>query len=68
MLPQIETHGKWHLRIVPRSSDMKFHKIWSDGCGDMASDGQMHTRMYAQHGDYSIKKGHIVKPLIKQYN
>ena len=37
--PQIETSGKRYLRIVPRSSDTKFHKIWSKGCEEMAMDG-----------------------------
>ena len=38
--PQIEKPGKWNLRIVPKSSDKKFHKILSQGCGEMASDGK----------------------------
>ena len=49
--PQIEKQGKNYLHIVPRSSDMKFHKIWSKGCGEMASDGRMDVhiakRLYA---------------------
>ena len=44
--PQIEKLGKRYLRIVLRSSDMKFHKIWSSGCGEMASDEQIHRCMH----------------------
>ena len=42
MQPQIEITGMKHLCFVPRSSDMKFHKIWSRDCGEMASDGCTH--------------------------
>ena len=52
MQSQIRIPGERYLRIVPRSSDMKFHKIWSSGCGKMASNKQT----YAQHGDYMLPR------------
>ena len=45
MQPQNEKPGKRCMCIVPRSSDMKFHKIWSKGCGDMAWDVQTNGHM-----------------------
>ena len=47
MQPQIEKPGKSFLRIVPRSSDRKFRKIWSRGCGEMASDGRMNRHKHS---------------------
>ena len=40
MQPQTEKLGKTYLPIVPRSSHMKFHKILSKDCGEMALGGQ----------------------------
>ena len=40
MQPEIEKRGNTYLPIVPRSSYNNYdHKIWSNGCGEMASDG-----------------------------
>ena len=61
MQPQIEKPGKKYLCNVPRSSDMKFHKIWYRGCGEMALDGWTNGHMdvctaWRLHVSGSIKR------------
>ena len=47
MQPQIEKPGKRYLRNVRRSSDMKFYKIWSSGCEEMALDAFLHENPFS---------------------
>ena len=46
--PEIEKPRKRYLHIVPRSSDIKFHKILSNGCGEIASDGFLHKLPFSR--------------------
>ena len=44
--PQIKQLGNSYLCIVLRNSDKKFHKIWSRGCEEMASDVRTAWQLY----------------------
>ena len=46
MQPEIEKQGKRYVRIVPWSSELKFHKICSNGCGEMALDDFLHEASF----------------------